>query len=74
MTSKTVTYNREKMSKQYFTRTTYSFSPPNKETMDMLSFLCDKNRGEKINQQDFQELINDLIQEAYTTKPSLLGV
>jgi len=62
------------MTTQYFTRTTYSFSPPNQGTMEMLSFLCDKRRGKKITQKEFQELINNLIQEAYRTKPSALGV
>jgi len=62
------------MKNQYFTRTTYSFSPPNQGTMDMLSFLCDKKRGKKITQKDFQELISNLIQQAYETKPSALGV
>ena len=42
--------------------------------MDILSFLCDKEKGEKINQQEFQELINTLIEEVYEQKPSLLGV
>jgi hypothetical protein len=62
------------MKNQYFTRTTYSFSPPNKETMDMLSFLCEKRRGAKVTPQEFQHLIYDLIQEAYKRKPSTLGI
>jgi len=67
------------MRSKYFTQTTFSFSCPNQETMDMLKYLCETSKGtaikgKRIENYHFQELIQQLVKEAYKSKPSLLGV
>jgi len=67
------------MSNQYFTRTTFTFNCPNKNTLDKLKYLCETTKGtsikgKRIENHHFQSLILELIEEAYKSKPSLLGV
>jgi len=68
------------MKNQYFTRKTFSYSCPNRETLMMMEYLCDTMsrgtslKGKEIDNQHFQQLVQNLIEDAYRHTPSALGL